>query len=172
MGGTAIATTRPISAAVAAGMALLLAACSSHDPGLGQESGPSERTSAATDSQQARVVALGWARAALGAVILTLPGFVLGRLFPGKDPDPVAVAIARGFGARNIAVGAGIVWAHQSGDPEAERRWYLAAAGTDLADALAMVVGRGLPNAHRVVGALAAGSATAAGVAAALQSGD
>jgi hypothetical protein len=93
-------------------------------------------------------------------------------LFPGKDPDPVAVAIARGFGARNIAVGAGIVWAHQSGDRQAERRWYLAAAGTDLADALAMVLGRGLPKAHRVLGALAAGSATAAGVAAAVRAGD
>jgi hypothetical protein len=167
-----MATARPISAVFAAGMALLLAACSSNDSGGGQESGPSERTAAATDSQQPTVVALGWARAALGAVILTLPGLLLRRLFPGKIPDPVAVAIARGFGARNIAVGAGIVWAHQSGDPEAERRWYLAAAGTDLADALAMVLGRGLPKAHRVVGALAAGSATAAGVAAALQSGD
>jgi hypothetical protein len=167
-----MATTRPISAVFAAGMALLLAACSSNDSGSGQESGPSERTAAATDSQQPTVVALGWARAALGAVILTLPGLLLRRLFPGQVPDPVAVAIARGFGARNIAVGAGIVWAHQSGDPEAERRWYLAAAGTDLADALAMVLGRGLPKAHRVVGALAAGSATAAGVAAALQAGD
>jgi hypothetical protein len=153
-------------------MVLLLAACSSNDSGRGQESGPSERTAAATDSQQPTVVALGWARAALGAVILTMPGLLLRRLLPGKVPDPVAVAIARGFGSRNIAVGAGIVWAHQSGDPEAERRWYLAAAGTDLADALAMVLGRGLPKAHRVVGALAAGSATAAGVAAALQAGD
>jgi hypothetical protein len=125
-----------------------------------------------TDSGQATVVALGWARAALGAAIMTMPGFWLGQLFPGKDPDPVAVAIARGFGARNIAVGAGIVWAHQSGDPEAERRSYLAAAGTDVADALAMVVGRGVPMAHRVVGALAAGSATVAGVAVALRAGD
>jgi hypothetical protein len=102
---------------------------------------------------------------------MTMPGFWLGRLFPGKDPDPVAVAIARGFGARNIAVGAGIVWAHQSGDPQAQRRWHLAAAGTDLVDALAMVLGRGLPKAHRVAGALAAGSTTAAGIAAALRSG-
>jgi len=31
---------------------------------------------------------------------------------------------------------------------------------------------RGVPKAHRVVGALAAGSATAAGVAAALRAGD
>jgi hypothetical protein len=69
-------------------------------------------------------------------------------------------------------VGAGIVWAHQSGDRQAERRWYLAAAGTDLADALAMVLGRGLPKAHRVLGALAAGSATAAGLAAAVRAGD
>ena len=103
---------------------------------------------------------------------MTMPGFLLGRLFPGKDPDPVAVAIARGFGARNIAVGAGIAWAHRSGDPQAKRRWYLAAAGTDVVDALAMVVGRGVPKTHRVVGALAAGSATAAGVAAALRVGD
>jgi hypothetical protein len=153
-------------------MALLLAACASDSSGSGQESGRSERATAATDSEQATVVALGWARAALGAVIITLPGFLLRRLFPGKDPDPVAVAIARGFGARNIAVGAGIVWAHQSGDPQAERRWYLAAAGTDLADALAMVLGRGLPKAHRVLGALAAGSATATGVASALRAGD
>jgi hypothetical protein len=153
-------------------MALLLAASSSDNSGGGQESGRREHTTAATDSEQAAVVALGWARAALGAVIITLPGFLLSRLFPGKDPDPAAVAIARGFGARNIAVGAGIVWARQSGDLDAERRWYLVAAGTDLADALAMVLGRGLPKAHRVVGALAAGSATAAGVAAAVRAGD
>jgi hypothetical protein len=152
-------------------MALLLAACSSDNSGSGQEPGRSERTAAATDSNHTTVVALGWARAALGAVFITLPGYLLRRLFPGKDPDPVAVAIARGFGARNIAVGAGIVWAHQSGDPQAERRWYLAAAGTDLVDALAMVVGRGLPKAHRVVGAMAAGSTTVAGVAAALRDG-
>lgn len=114
---------------------------------------------------------LGWARAALGAVFMTTPGFLLRRLFPGKDPDPVTVAIARGFGARNIAVGAGIVWAHQSGDPEAKRRWYLAAAGTDLADSLAIAVGRGMPNTHRVVGALVAGSVTVAGVAAGLRAG-
>ena len=167
-----MATARPISAVFAAGMALLLAACASDSSGGGQESGRRERATAATDSEQAAVVALGWARAALGAAIITLPGFLLRRLFPGKDPDPVAVAIARGFGARNIAVGAGIVWAHQSGDPQAERRWYLAAAGTDLADALAMVLGRGLPKAHRVLGALAAGSATGTGVAAALRVGD
>jgi hypothetical protein len=167
-----MATVRPISAVFAAGITLLLAACSSDNLGGGHESGRSERTAAATDSEQATVLALGWARAALGAVIITLPGFLFRRLFPGKDPDPVAVAIARGFGARNIAVGAGIVWAHQSGDPQAERRWYLAAAGTDLADALAMVLGRGLPKAHRVLGALAAGSATAAGLAAAVRAGD
>jgi hypothetical protein len=166
-----MATTRPISAVFAAGMALLLAACSSDNSRGGQESGRSERTAAAADSEQATVVALGWARAALGAVFITLAGSLLRRLFPGKDPDPVAVAIARGFGARNIAVGAGIVWAHQSGDPQAERRWYLAAAGTDLVDALAIVWARGLPNTHRVVGALAAGSATAAGAAAALRAG-
>jgi hypothetical protein len=35
-----------------------------------------------------------------------------------------------------------------------------------------MVVGRGVPMAHRVVGALAAGSATVAGVAVALRAGD
>jgi hypothetical protein len=167
-----MATTRPNSAVFAAGMALLLAAEPSDSTGGGQEFGPSERATAATDSERATVVALGWARAALGAAIITLPGLLLRRLFPGKDPDPVAVAIARGFGARNIAVGAGIVWAQQSGDAEAERRWYLAAAGTDLVDALAMVVGRGLPKAHRVIGALAAGSATAAGVAAAVRAGD
>ena len=166
-----MATTRPFSAVVAAGMALLLAACSSVNSGGGQESGRSEPTAAANDSEQATVVTLGWARAALGAAIITLPGFLFRRLFPGKDPDPVAVAIARGFGARNIAVGAGIVWAHQSGDPQAQRRWHLAAAGTDLVDALAMVLGRGLPKAHRVAGALAAGSTTAAGIAAALRSG-
>ena len=162
-----MATTRPFSAVFAAGMALLLAACSSVNSGGGQESGRSEPTAAANDSEQATVVTLGWARAAL----VTLPEFLLGGLFPGKDPDPVAVAIARGFGARNIAVGAGIVWAHQSGDPQAQRRWHLAAAGTDLVDALAMVLGRGLPKAHRVAGALAAGSITAAGIAAALRSG-
>ena len=167
-----MATTRPISAVVAAGMLLLLAACSSDNSGGGQESGRSERAAAANDSEPVTVVTLGWARAALSAAIVTLPEFLLGGLFPGKDPDPVAVAIARGFGARNIAVGAGIVWAHQSGDPQAERRWHLAAAGTDLVDALAMVLGRGLPKAHRLVGALAAGSTTAAGVAAALRAGD
>jgi hypothetical protein len=162
----------PISAAFAAGMDLLIAAWSYDESGGGQESGPREHTAAATESEPATVVALGWARAALGAVIIALPGSLLGRLFPGKDPDPVAVAIARGFGARNIAVGAGIVWAHRSGDPEVERRWYLAAAGTDLIDALAMVLGRGLPKAHRAVGALAAGSATAAGVLAGLRAVD
>lgn len=167
-----MAATQSISAVFAAGMALLLAAEPSDSPGGGQEFGQSERATAATDSEQAMAVGLGWARAALGAVIITVPGFLLSRLFPGKDPDPVAVAIARGFGARNIAVGAGIVWAHQSGDAEFERRWYLVAAGTDLVDALAMVVGRGLPKAHRVIGALAAGSATAAGVAAGLRAGD
>ena len=92
-----MATARPISAVFAAGMALLLAACASDSSGGGQESGRRERATAATDSEQAAVVALGWARAALGAAIITLPGFLLRRLFPGKDPDPVAVAIARGF---------------------------------------------------------------------------
>jgi hypothetical protein len=103
---------------------------------------------------------------------MTVPGFFLGRLFPDKDPDPVTVAIMRGFGARNIAVGAGIVWAHQSGDPKAQRRWYLAGAGTDAADALAMMLGRGLPKTHRVVGGLVASSAAAAAVAAGLRAGD
>ena len=83
-----MAATQPISAVFAAGMARLLAAGSSDSSGGGQEFGRSERATAATDSEQAMVVGLGWARAALGAVIITLPGFLFRRLFPGKDPDP------------------------------------------------------------------------------------
>jgi hypothetical protein len=120
-----------------------------------------------TDTEKAAVVALGWGRVALGAAMVAMPRLLLRQTFLGRSADPVAVAITRGFGARDIAVGAGILWAHQSGEAEARRRWYLVGAGCDAVDALAMLKGSGVPRTGRMLWTLAAGSAVALGIAAA-----
>ena len=109
------------------------------------------------DRDMARALAAG--RIGFGVALLLAPGPVArswigdaGRLAPVQ-------ALARGFGARDVALGVGVLRALEAGDPV--RPWLRASAASDAADAVATVAAfRRLPKASRFLAlAVAAGAA-------------
>lgn len=107
----------------------------------------------------ARSLALG--RLGLGAVLTVTPGLV-GRLWVGPDGATTgAKVVGAGFGARDVAIGAGLWHALESGGDA--RSWLLAGAAGDAADlAATLLARRSLPLLGRV--GVAAVAATGAGV--------
>jgi hypothetical protein len=82
--------------------------------------------------------------------------------------------LARGLGARDVALGAGALAALHRGDDDAARRWMAAHAVADGVDLVATVVARdGLPPRQAVLATLVAAASTAVGAwsAVALRSG-
>ncbi len=108
--------------------------------------------------------ALGIGRIAFGAGLLALPRATgvawLGE--PAEEPGgQLAVA---SLGARDLALGAGTVWA-LGGRGRDPRAWVLAAAVGDLADLVGVLRHRKSLKPSSAIGtALLAGGATAAGV--------
>jgi hypothetical protein len=106
----------------------------------------------------ARQLAVG--RVVIGGALAIAPALAA-RGWVGEVADtPGAQALARGFGIRDVAIGAGALAALQN-DRDV-RDWMLAGAAADAADLVATVlVRRELPWLGRVgIGALAATGAT------------
>jgi hypothetical protein len=105
----------------------------------------------------ARVLSIG--RAALGVALVAVPDRVTGP-WVGSTTEPVRV-LARGLGARDVGLGAGMLVALARGGDA--RRWAAAATLADGVDALASAAaGDRIPPAGRWgTVALAAGSALA-----------
>ncbi|MEU0935688.1 MULTISPECIES: hypothetical protein [unclassified Embleya] len=108
-----------------------------------------------------RKATFGWggARVALGVVALLDPPRVA-RPWIGDDADRTgALVFARALGGRDLALGAGAMFAAVRGEPI--RAWALAASAADLGDTL-ITYGhrRRLPRGRRAfIAALAGGSA-------------
>jgi hypothetical protein len=109
----------------------------------------------------ARDLALAHARGrmAVGAAFVLAPGLA-GRLWIGDDARRRAVRVlARAFGARDLAIGLGVVIALDRGAPV--RGWLEAGALSDALDfAASLLAGESIPNELRpFVLALGSGSA-------------
>lgn len=113
----------------------------------------------------ARSIAAG--RLVLGTTLLAAPG--LAEAWIGRSMrDARAQSMARGFAARDIALGLGVLSAKTPGEL---RRWMLIGAGCDAADFAAALPLK--PSAARTGVVVTAAAATVAGVlAAALTRGD
>ncbi len=110
-------------------------------------------------SSVARLLALG--RLVLGAGLTVAPGLVA-RAWVGSDGASTgAKVLGAGFGARDVAIGAGL-WHALDTDGDA-RAWLLAGAAGDVADLVATLAARrSLPLLGRV--GVAAVAATGAGL--------
>src|SRR3954468_22579054 len=99
-------------------------------------------------------------RVALGAGLAVVPALAAGGWIGRASSEPGARALARGFGMRDVAIGAGALAALQ-GEGNV-RDWMLAGAAADVADLTATVLARrDLPWLGRFgIGALAATGAT------------
>jgi len=113
---------------------------------------------------EARDIAIAQARGrmAVGAAFVLAPGLA-GRVWVGRDAGrPGAKVLARAFGARDLALGLGVVIAIDRGAPV--RGWLEGSALADAVDFLAgLAAGDALPPAtRRGLLALGAGSAAVA----------
>jgi hypothetical protein len=102
-------------------------------------------------------------RIAVGAAFFLVPGLA-GRTWVGGDAArPSAKLLARAFGARDLALGLGVVIAIDRGAPV--RGWLEASALSDAGDAVATLLGAAAvpPLIRPGVLALGAGSAAVAG---------
>ena len=101
-------------------------------------------------------------RIAVGAAYVLAPG-LFGRIWVGEDGTRTgAKVLARAFGARDLAIGLGVLKAIDRGEPV--RGWLEASALSDSVDfAAGLIAGDALPAATRAgVLALGAGSAAVA----------
>jgi hypothetical protein len=104
-------------------------------------------------------------RIAIGAGLVLAPG-MLARVWVGSwASDERAKVLARSLGIRDLALGAAGVLATRDGDRTWVRRAFAAQAAADALDFVALVAGRKVPLASRVLGgAMAGGSAAVAGL--------
>ena len=101
----------------------------------------------------------GIGRMVFGSTMVLSPGRAF-RPWVGSDAESTgAKVLGAGFGARDFALGAGLVWALQRKEPA--HAWLVGAAVSDVADFTASVLaGDDIPKAGRLaVMAIAAGSA-------------
>jgi hypothetical protein len=101
----------------------------------------------------------GLGRMAFGAAMLLAPGRSF-RAWIGGDADRTGPkVVGAGFGARDFALGAGLVWALQRNEPA--HAWLVGAAISDAADFTGtLLAGDQIPKAGRLaVMAIAAGAA-------------
>ena len=108
------------------------------------------------------VLAVAWSRICVGAALLLLPG-LFGRLWLGsKAAHPGARVALRAVGARDAALGLGVIIAEQRGRPL--RGWVEAGMAVDATDAASTIVaGGGIPLLGRLMALIAALGALAAG---------
>lgn len=114
------------------------------------------------DRDLARINGIG--RALLGAGLVMAPGIAARTWIGDASSASGAQVVARALGIRDVALGAGLLWALQRDEPA--YAWVAAAAAADAIDAGATLIGwSDLPKAGRVgVLALAAGSAVQMGL--------
>ena len=108
------------------------------------------------ERERARV--MGTARIVVGASMFLAPKWA-GRTWVGRDADtPGAKTITRGFGARDVAIGIGLLSALEDG--KGAGRWLLLGAVADGGDALSTLLSwPRLPRLARLT--IFAGAATA-----------
>lgn len=106
---------------------------------------------------------LAASRVLIGAALFAAPSLA-GRRWIGPDADrPGTAVVLRGLGARDVALGLGVVAALEAGT--SPRRWLEAGALADLGDGTAMVfAGDGVSTTARAATAAVAASAAALGV--------
>lgn len=114
--------------------------------------------------QLARTNGIG--RALIGATLVAAPRLVA-RSWVGDDPGPATRVLGRALGVRDLALGAGLLWALDRDEPA--HAWLVGAAVADTVDAAATLIAwNSLPRGGRaLVLAIAAGSAVQMGVLAA-----
>jgi hypothetical protein len=102
-------------------------------------------------------------RMVLGAALVAAPEHATRAWIGAAASTSVAKLLARALGARDLALGAGLLWAQRRQEPE--HPWITAAALADTVDAAATVgAWRSLPPVGRwLVFGLAAGSAAQMG---------
>lgn len=109
----------------------------------------------------------GIGRALIGTALVAAPGLAA-RTWLGDESDGTAgKVLGRALGVRDLALGAGLLWALEQKEPT--HAWLVAAAAADAVDAGATLLAwTSLPRTGRVlVLAVAAGSAIQMGVLAA-----
>lgn len=104
---------------------------------------------------------LAAARVGLGLTMVVAPR-VLGRLLVGRVAGGPARVLTRGFGARDVAIGAGMLRALRSGEPTLG--WVAAGIAADLTDFAAAAAADDMPALGRAAMMAAGGGATVAGV--------
>jgi hypothetical protein len=105
-------------------------------------------TSVAIHPKGTAVSALGAARLMAGAAIYAAPSLV-GRAFTGTPSNsPSSRLFARAMGIREISLGAGILAAGSNARPRTTP-WLLAAAASDLGDAMASLLMRSVDQNRR-----------------------
>jgi hypothetical protein len=99
----------------------------------------------------------GLGRMALGAGLLFAPALA-GRNWVGDDADrPGAKVLASAMGARDVALGAGLLWALSRDEPA--HAWLVGAAVADATDfAATLAAGSDIPQAARAAVLVLAGS--------------
>lgn len=114
------------------------------------------------DRDAARFNGIG--RAVLGAGLVLAPGLVARGWIGGDASSAGPKVIARALGIRDVALGAGLIWALQNDEPI--QTWVAGAAAADAIDAAATALaGSDLPRLGRLgVFALAATSAVQMGM--------
>ena len=112
------------------------------------------------DKELARL--LGAARACFGAIALVAPGLAT-RVWTGPGSDTFgARVLARGLGARDLAIGMGTLVALE--DDEAVSKWLQASAIADVGDVLGLLTSFGqLPRWRRWATLATAGGAAYVG---------
>jgi hypothetical protein len=102
------------------------------------------------EREMARWLAIG--RMNVGAGLFLAPGLA-GATWVGRDARSAGVrTIARGFGARDAIIGAGLFRALENGNRDEIRRWLLFGAAADGADLLGTLASwRRLPPVRRVL---------------------
>ena len=101
----------------------------------------------------------GLGRMVLGAALMLAPG-LSGRSWVGGDASSTGAKVfASALGARDVALGAGLVWALQRDEPA--HAWLVGAALADAVDfAATLAAGDSIPKASRI-GILAIAGASA-----------
>ena len=109
---------------------------------------------------------LGGVRVGIGAALVAAPA-AAGRIWVGEDAAGHGTRVfARALGARDVALGAGVLAATGSGDRESAARLVQLGAVADAADMVAtLIAARNLQGARRWVMPIVAGAVGIAGVA-------
>ena len=118
---------------------------------------------------RAPAIALAAGRVAYGSGLALAPAPFAGVWIGRRARDPLTQVFCRGFGMRDLALGAGALLALKRGDFGRPRWWFAAQALADAADLVAtLTAGSALPPVRRRIVAAVAGGSAAIGIAAAI----